>query len=234
MSKFKPGDIVKLIDVSRYGYTEKMKQLSGQLLTVRSTLDDEFYPTVFAGIPGSIDYYPWHANDLELVVEAQLEQKTDNSLNQQNEVWGAVAKTLDEVAPGWLLNYETKEEATAEEIEAATKPKPLASKRRVEMPNSFTPGPWAIYFNSQDDFVIRKMFADGQESHVVARCHSGAANASLIASAPDLLRQRDELLEALIGLLGEAEAIAQVLPAYGESTNLKNARAVINKIGGDA
>lgn len=116
MSKFKPGDIVKLIDVSRYGYTEKMKQLSGQLLTVRSTLDDEFYPTVFAGIPGSIDYYPWHANDLELVVEAQLEQKTDTCLNQQNEVWDAVAKTLDEVAPGWLLNYETREEAAVEAI----------------------------------------------------------------------------------------------------------------------
>ena len=80
--------------------------------------------------------------------------------------------------------------ATAEEIEAATKPKPLtrfiARKRRVEMPNSFTPGPWDIYFNSQDDFVIRKMFADGQESHVVARCHSGAANARLIAAAPEL------------------------------------------------
>lgn len=27
-----------------------------------------------------------------------------------------------------------------------------------------TPGPWNIYFNSQDDFVIRKMFADGQEN----------------------------------------------------------------------
>jgi hypothetical protein len=116
MSKFKPGDIVKLIDVSRYGYTEKMKQLSGQLLTVRSTLDDEFYPTVFAGIPGSIDYYPWHANDLELMIEAQLEQKTDTYLNQQNEVWDAVAKTLDEVSPGWLLNCETKEEAAVEAI----------------------------------------------------------------------------------------------------------------------
>lgn len=50
-----------------------------------------------------------------------------------------------------------------------------------------TPGPWNIYFNSQDDMVIRKMLPDGQESHSIARCHSGAANARLIASAPDLL-----------------------------------------------
>lgn len=50
-----------------------------------------------------------------------------------------------------------------------------------------TPGPWSIYFNSQDDLVIRKLFADGHESHAVARCHSGIDNALLIAAAPDLL-----------------------------------------------
>lgn len=50
-----------------------------------------------------------------------------------------------------------------------------------------TPGPWSIYFNSQDDLVIRKLFADGQEAHVVARCHSGSDNARLIAAAPALL-----------------------------------------------
>lgn len=44
-------------------------------------------------------------------------------------------------------------------------------------------------------------------------------------------QQRDELLSALIGLLGDAEAIAQVIPAYGESQNLKNARAAIAKAG---
>ena len=33
----------------------------------------------------------------------------------------------------------------------------------------------------------------------------------------DLEAQRDELLGALIGVLGEAEAFAQVLPAYSES-----------------
>ena len=88
-----------------------------------------------------------------------------------------------------------------------------------------TPEPWNIYFNSQDDLVIRKMFADGQESHVVARCHSGAANARRIvacvnacegfsieeldganlfkdsiesdAEILDLKKQRDELLVAV-------------------------------------
>ena len=46
-------------------------------------------------------------------------------------------------------------------------------------------------------------------------------------------QQRDELLSALIGLLGDAEAIAQVIPAYGESQNLKNARAAISKAVGE-
>ena len=92
-----------------------------------------------------------------------------------------------------------------------------------------TPEPWNIYFNSQDDFVIRKMFADGQESHVVARCHSGAANARRIVACVNacegfsieelqganlfkdsiesdaeimaLKKQRNELLKALEGML---------------------------------
>lgn len=50
-----------------------------------------------------------------------------------------------------------------------------------------TLGPWNIYFNSQDDLVICKLLADGQESHVVTRCHSGIDNALLIAAAPDLI-----------------------------------------------
>ena len=61
-----------------------------------------------------------------------------------------------------------------------------------------TPGPWSIYFNSQDDRVIRKMFPDGQESHSIARCHSGAANALLIAAAPEML----DALKAIVDCAG--------------------------------
>ena len=44
-----------------------------------------------------------------------------------------------------------------------------------------------------------------------------------------LKQRRHELLTALIGLLNEAEAIAQIIPPYGESPNIKNAKAIINK-----
>ena len=47
-----------------------------------------------------------------------------------------------------------------------------------------------------------------------------------------LKKQRDDLLKALTGLLSEAEVIAQVIPAYGGSQNIKNARAAIAKAGG--
>ena len=52
---------------------------------------------------------------------------------------------------------------------------------------SHTPGPWNLYPNSASDWVVRKMFTDGQESHEIARCKSGVDNARLIAAAPDLL-----------------------------------------------
>ena len=88
-----------------------------------------------------------------------------------------------------------------------------------------TPGPWSIYFNSQDDLVIRKMFPDGQESHSIARCHSGAANARLIAAAP-------ELLEALQRLSAQCTRLR--LPGQPETDAEKTARAVIAKATGGA
>lgn len=66
-----------------------------------------------------------------------------------------------------------------------------------------TPGPWSIYFNSQDDLVIRKLFADGHESHAVARCHSGIDNALLIAAAPELLA----VLKAALPLLHTSDEL---------------------------
>ena len=70
------------------------------------------------------------------------------------------------------------------------------------MTPKYTPGPWNIYFNSQDNLVIRKMFEDGAESHVIARCHSGFENSRLIAAAPDLL----EALKVMVRDYGAAHA----------------------------
>ena len=85
-----------------------------------------------------------------------------------------------------------------------------------------TPGPWGIYFNSQDDFVVRKMFDDGTESHAVARVHSGAANARLIAAAPDLL----DALKCLVGWFDDDRM-------NGAEKQIKKARAAIRKATGE-
>lgn len=81
-----------------------------------------------------------------------------------------------------------------------------------------TPPPWDVYFNSQDSVVIRKMFADGQESHSIAVCHSGLANAYLITAAP-------ELLEALLAIVGDkgvqrvgSDLLNQALAAIAKAT----------------
>ena len=89
---------------------------------------------------------------------------------------------------------------------------------------SITPGPWDIYFNAQDDLVIRKMFPDGQESHVVAHCYSGFDNARLIAAAP-------ELLKALLYFLDDREVVD-----FGEwvEEGRKIAKKAIAKVEGKA
>ena len=85
-----------------------------------------------------------------------------------------------------------------------------------------TPGPWNIYFNSQDNFVIRKMFEDGTESHVIAICHSGFENARLIATAPKLLESLQEIIAAADG-----DGWSQLDPS------LSKARAAIAKAQGN-
>lgn len=80
-----------------------------------------------------------------------------------------------------------------------------------------TPGPWNIYFNSQDNLVIRKMFKDCTESHVIAICHSGFENARLIAAAPDLLDSHEPEREGADFLDWIADRLVNV---YGESENV--------------
>jgi 2-methylaconitate cis-trans-isomerase PrpF len=60
-----------------------------------------------------------------------------------------------------------------------------------------TPGPWNLYPNNASDWVVRKMFPDGQESHEIARCQSGMDNARLIAAAPELLEALKMAVSAL-------------------------------------
>lgn len=91
-----------------------------------------------------------------------------------------------------------------------------AAIKRVNAQAGHTPGPWSIYFNSQDDLVIRKMFPCGQESHSIARCHSGAANALLIAAAPEMLAA----LKAIVDCAGPGAGpeIGLALDAIAKAT----------------
>lgn len=80
------------------------------------------------------------------------------------------------------------------------------------MTSNYTPGPWGLYFNSGDDFVVRKMFPDGSEAHVVARVQSGAANARLIAAAPETAAKAMEFTLLVEGFLRDdtgAEAVTE-------------------------
>lgn len=67
-----------------------------------------------------------------------------------------------------------------------------------------TPGPWGAYVNNLNDVVIRKMFKDGTESHLIANCKSGFANARLIAAAPELLKVL-EMVQATLPHIGGNE-----------------------------
>ena len=84
---------------------------------------------------------------------------------------------------------------------------------------SHTPSPWGTYYNRQDDIVVRKMTASGLESHVIAHCKSGFANAILIAAAP-------ELLEALKALLDDVGSANSMLGAIKARAAIKKAEGV--------
>jgi len=81
-----------------------------------------------------------------------------------------------------------------------------------------TPGPWNLYPNNASDWVVRKMFPDGQESHEIARCQSGMDNARLIAAAPDLLEALKEIEEHTMDLGAIECARAAIAKAVGEES----------------
>lgn len=77
----------------------------------------------------------------------------------------------------------------------------------------FTPGPWQVI---GDSIYAVKRARNGNQQHIAVISKKGAsivdceANAALIASAPDLLRQRDVLLNAcrdVIAALRENETM---------------------------
>lgn len=81
--------------------------------------------------------------------------------------------------------------------------------------SAHTPGPWRLYCTQKDEFVVRKMFPDGQEAHQIAVKVRGYGNARLIAAAP-------ELLEALKDALDLIDSISPV-----EGNTVRKARAAI-------
>ena len=104
-----------------------------------------------------------------------------------------------------------------------------------------TPGPWNLYPNNASDWVVRKMFPDGQESHEIARCQSGMDNARLIAAAPDLLNELRKMYRAYVRLLengrdrivmlgGDCDAVDKM---EADDPNLREARAAIAKAVGE-
>ena len=75
------------------------------------------------------------------------------------------------------------------------------------MKNQHTPGPWTIEQGGLSGATIVGTFC--LERVPVCGKIANAADANLIAEAPDLLRQRDELLSALENLLSPDEPTAK-------------------------
>ena len=85
------------------------------------------------------------------------------------------------------------------------------------MTSKHTPGPWTMDSERNGGYPVR-----GANDLLVAWCSvatsssglnvtlaQAEANARLIAQAPDLLRQRDELLEALRGAVGLLRCVSE-------------------------
>lgn len=106
--------------------------------------------------------------------------------------------------------------------------------------NKHTPGPWDRII--ADGYTVRhpQIYSDtGPVANATwlgdGRLDELNANAKLIAAAPDLLKQRDELLAALQDALGDLEYLKNAPEsAYArpDDETIKAARAAIAKAGG--
>ena len=104
MSKFKVGDKVMLNSVDRYAFrgVNKMKQLFGRTLVVRSVHYDQFTPVVFAGVPGE-EYWFWMVDDLRLLAGTDEPQGTKPSPEPTDPAPAAAQKPIRR---GDLVEYQ--------------------------------------------------------------------------------------------------------------------------------
>jgi len=110
------------------------------------------------------------------------------------------------------------------------------------MTQKHTLGPWTADFEGEDDYDGVPITAKDRDRYVpvanvpvyYADRPEREANARLIASAPELKEQRDELLEALEALLLQAlqSELNSASHEYG-SEAIDNARAAIAKAKGE-
>ena len=100
------------------------------------------------------------------------------------------------------------------------------------MSAAHTPGPWAVLTNTPH-FVRAMHPAEGMVPVATVYHFNGelAANARLIASAPELL---DALELALVTIDGQAELLRACGAAYGIGATLQRASAAIAKAKGGA
>lgn len=92
-----------------------------------------------------------------------------------------------------------------------------------------TPAPWQA--KPETDYVPAQVWADGRqltevygESKVARR-----ANAQLIADAPELLRHRNMLFDALLLILPLAESYLSKAPTDPDNAKLETARAALRE-----
>ena len=97
----------------------------------------------------------------------------------------------------------------------------------------FTPGPWRVGVKQAEKIVYNAAgwaVANATVYHGKEDAETVAANARLIAAAPDLLRERDELREALAGLIDQIEGIGIEDWNGAEGFDVNPARALLARL----